>query len=1040
MSTAVLATFPASYAQGRLWLIDRMTPGSTAYNMVASLALPPGAGPETVDAALSRVAGRHEALRTSFDLEGGQVVQRIHADARIPLAVHRGATADEASAALSSLAAAPFDLGVAPLARAFLAVGEGGPPVLTLVIHHIVADGETLRILAEDLLAALAAEMAGVSPHLPAAPIEYADYAVWQRRNLEGPRRDRLVRYWTERLAGLPEVALPFDRERGGPPRGGVERFRIEAETATRLRAIARQAHTTLFGVLLTAYAAVLSRVSGQRDIAVGLPVSGRTRVEFERVAGLFINSLVFRARLTPEEAFIDAARRVGADLAADLAHQEMPFELLVETLRPPRRVDVNPLFQTMFQLQVAPGGSTAGREPQLDRDKLASQLDLSLILFDTGTGPIEGGAIFAADLFDRETIGEFVAAFRTLLDGAAAAEQTPVGRLPLLDPQRRAARLSAARGPSREWPGAGLLHEAFAEAVRATPEAPAVEAGGERLSFAALERRAEAIAAALVAAGVRPGSTVAIALPRSTDLVAAMIATLKAGAAYLALDSALPEARRAEILADAGVRAVVDTAFVATVSSEAPPRAAVAIAEGSPAYVIYTSGSTGGACGVAIPHGAAVNHMRWLIDRFEFGPGARVLQRTPPSFDASVWEFWAPLLSGGTLVMTGSDRRFDPPGLLAEVAGRAIDVLQVVPSLLGALLDDPAAASLRGLQRCFCGGEPLPGTLARRFASLTGFALVNLYGPSETTIDATFHPCDGAEAAIAPLGRPIANVAAHVLDDALEPLPAGFTGELCVGGRAVGLGYVGRSGGRAGRFVDDPHDPGGRLFRTGDLATLRADGTLVFRGRIDDQIKLRGHRIEPGEIEAEALRHPAVAEAAAVVHSYGPGDDRLVLHIHPRPTAAPPSQPELLAWLRDRLPADAVPAAVEIGGPLPLTPHGKIDRAAVRSLGVGRPIVADAIADRPASPVEGEIRRAFARTIGLASVGGDDDFFLLGGHSLLVVPLTSQLTDALGLDVTVVDIFEYSTARRLAEALEARNRQTAAPRHAPGDRTEARP
>ena len=1047
METAA-SIFPTSYAQRRLWFIQQLVPASAAYNMVLSTPLPGAADAALLQSALDALVARHENLRTSFAVESGEVVQRIAPQGLLRLQVHRLGARAELGPVLSCSAAEPFDLSRAPLARVHLARFADAPPMLSLVVHHIIADGQTLRILLEDLDAALQALRAGHMVVLPEPPIEYADYAVWQRRSLSGRKLGALTAYWTHRLDGLPELDLPHDHDRpnGGSARGGVVPLRIGADTAAGLRSLAAASRTTLFASLLAGFSALLTRFSGQRDFAIGIPVSGRTRVEFERVAGLFVNSLVFRADVAPQMSFAEFVRHTGARLAEDLSHQEMPFELVVDALRVKRRADRNPLFQVMLQLQVLPRYSAAvgpaEAEPQLDADKLSSQLDLSFILFDSGTGRIDGGAVYATDLFDRESITQLVDAYGVLLTEAVRASHRRIDELPLLDARQRAALLALGHGPTRRWPAPHLLHKWFEAQARRTPDSVAVESQQTRLTFAALDRRSDRVAAALQRAGARPGAIVAVCMPRSIELVTAVLGVLKAQAAYLALDVASPRERLEFMLADCRACAVVvprgrsewacgrptieldsdddaDTGFKAR-------RTRAAQASDAPAYVIYTSGSTGEPKGVSIPHAAIVNHMRWMIERFDFGAGDHVLQRTPLTFDASVWELWAPLLSGATLVLAPADGPFDPVRLLDIVVRRGITTLQVVPSLLRTLLDRPEATHCGALRRVFCGGEALAADLPPRFFGTFNAELCNLYGPTETTIDATFHPCGPASAGrVVPIGRPIANVIARVLDERLQPLPCGVAGELYIGGAAVGLGYIRRDELTAERFIPDPHAPGGRLFRTGDRACMRHDGTLNCLGRVDDQVKLRGYRIEPGEVEAHLMRHPAVAEAAVAMQEHGAGDQRLVAFVRPMHNAASALVPELFAWLRARLPAHEVPSAIGVCAGLPKTAHGKIDRAALERTLLDRDAQGTPWS-APRSAYEREICCCFGAGLGLERVGIDDDFFALGGHSLLVVSVCGTLSRALDVDVNVVDLFEYPSARQLAEALARRKTQPA--------------
>jgi amino acid adenylation domain-containing protein len=1039
---AAPSIFPASYAQRRLWFLQQLAPESAAYNMVVSVPLPDAVDPPLLQSALDALLARHESLRTSFAVEAEEVVQRIAPQAQLRLQVHRLGERSELGPLLSLSAAEPFDLSTAPLARAHLRCFADGRPMLSLVVHHIIADGQTLRIFLEDLDTAMQALRAGRIVVLPEPPVEYADYSVWQRRTLSGRKLDVLTAYWVRRLEGLPELDLPRDHDRPstGSTRGGMVPLRIGADTAAGLRSLAAASNTTLFATLLAGFSALLARFSGQSSLAIGIPVSGRTRVEFERVAGLFVNSLVFRADVAPETSFGELVRQTGGQLAADLSHQEMPFELVVDALRVPRRADRNPLFQLMLQLQVQPPRSTAvgpadaDQEPSLDSDKLSSQLDLSFILFDHGTGQIDGAAVYAADLFDRASITQLVDAYGALLAEAMRASHRRIDELPLLDPGRRDALLALGQGPERAWPAPQLLHEWFEEQARQAPDRVAVESERGQLSFVALDRRADRVAAALRRAGARPGAIVGVCMPRSLELVIAIVGVLKAGAAYLPLDDQSPRQRLEFILADCRACAVVvppgradralgrpaievDGGNDDATGFEARP-ADAALSPSAPAYVIYTSGSTGEPKGVSIPHTAVVNHMRWMIDRFGFAVGDRVLQRTPPTFDASVWEMWVPLLSGATLVLAPDDGHFDPGALLDHVRDRGITTLQVVPSLLRTLVDRPELAHCGALRRVFCGGEVLPAELQRRFLATLNAELCNLYGPTEATIDATFHPCApvSGEREV-PIGRPIANVVVRVLDERLQPLPCGVAGELFIGGAAVGIGYVGRSTLTAERFIDDPHAPGGRLFRTGDRGRMRHDGTLQFLGRIDDQIKLRGYRIEPGAIEAQLMRHPAVAEAAVVMQEHDAGDKRLVAFVRPTSGASFGLAPELLAWLRGRLPAHEVPTEIGICASLPKTAHGKLDRAALRRT-MPEPDARETPWAAPRNAREREICRHFAGALALDRVGIDDDFFRLGGHSLLVVSVCARLSRALGVEVKVVDIFEYPTPRQLSEAL----------------------
>ena len=698
------SAFPTSFAQRRLWFLQTLSPASTAYNMVFWTewpAVPPG----TLQSALDDLVARHESLRTAFFFEDGEPQQQVFDSGSIALDVVDCAKgADEFAAALGNSARRPFDLSRAPLARVHLGALVDGGALLGLVVHHIVADGQSIRILVEDLDASLRARLGGRPLVLRELGVQYADFAVWQRRNLTRQRLDRLSAYWKERLSGLGDLELHRDHHptRLQPQRGEVVPFALPVDLVRRLRALASSCGTTLFASLLAGFSAVLARFTGQSSFGIGVPVSGRPRPELERVCGLFVNSMVFRPHVALEATFSSLVQSIGQALADDLTHQEMPFELLVESLGHRRSGTGNPLFQVMFQLQAASGGASGERTSRVQLDDVSAQLDLSFIQAETGAGTVEGGAVLAADLFAPGTIRQIVDAYVALLDAGGREPTCPVGRLPILNLERRAHVLALGEGERRSWPGRPLLDELCADQAGRTPDAVAVESEAARLTFRELDRAANGIAHRLRDLGVGRGSVVALALPRSTGLVSAALGILKAGAAYLVLDGDSPAARREAILSDSAPAVVIGPPGGLPLAHERP---ALAIDDVEPtdapppkdasaedaAYVIYTSGSTGEPKGVVIPHRAIVNHMRWMLETFAIGADDRVLQRTPLTFDASVWEVWAPLLGGAVLVLAPEERLFDPGRLVDMVEANRISTLQVVPSLLRALLDRPA-------------------------------------------------------------------------------------------------------------------------------------------------------------------------------------------------------------------------------------------------------------------------------------------------------------------------------------------------------------
>jgi len=674
-------------------------------------------------------------------------------------------------------------------------------------------------------------------------------------------------------------------------------------------------------------------------------------------------------------------------------------------------------------------------KEPRLDPDKLTSQLDISIILYETCTGGIEGGAVFSADLFDLETISQLADAYVLILDQGSRQSTRPIGELPILNVRKRDEILALGQGERWPWPRHTLLHELFEDQVRRSPSSPAIHSDEGCLSFEQLDQGSNVIAANLQEFGVKPGVIVGVCLPRSNAFVVAVLAVLKAGAAYLALDPSSPGQRQEFIISDCNATAIIvpkgrrQWAFGrpaieldSTTWASATPKPRVTCSPRDPAYVIYTSGSTGQPKGVLIPHGAIVNHMRWMLDCFPLKATDRVLQRTPLTFDASVWELWAPLLAGALSVLAPADGPFDPGRMVELIQREKITILQVVPSLLRALLDHDKMTGCTTLRRVFYGGEVLAAELRDSFFSKLSAELCNLYGPTETTIDATFHICHlNSRPGPVSIGRPIANVVARVLDPMLQPVPNGVIGELFIGGEAVGLGYIGRPELTAERFLDDPWDLDGRLFRTGDRARMLHNGELHFHGRIDDQVKLRGYRIELGEIESVLMAHPCVCEAAAIVQDRGAGDQRLVAFAVTNVPDAEGLVPELLGWMRSRVCDYQVPAMIGILSALPKTPHGKIDRDALARLRSERKEEVK-LKSTPRNELERQICRCFSELLDIGEVGIDDDFFLLSGHSLLVVSLYGVLSRVAEIEVTVVDVFEYPTPRQLADALATRS------------------
>jgi amino acid adenylation domain-containing protein len=946
---------PLSFAQERLWFLDRLVPGNPFYNVPAAVRIEGELVRGALEAALAYVPCRQAALRARFPDEQGRphLLLAPAAPRRLPLVDLSTLPAPRRQATAATLAAAdaarPFDLARGPVLRACLLRLAGDEHLLLLAMHHIVSDGWSIGILVGELSALYGALARGVAPELPELPVQYHDFAGWQRAWLAGPRLERQLAYWRQRLAGHPPaLALPFDR-----PRPAVQRFRgrirpvtLPPALAGALKELGRRQGTTLFMTLLAAWQTLLARWTGQDDVVVGTPVANRRLAEVEGVIGFFANTLALRTDLAGDPPFAALLARVREEALAAYVHQDLPFEKLVEDLQPERDTSQTPLFQVMLVLQNAPlpALELAGLRLSLPTGTAATaRFDLTLELQEAAAG-LHGSIQYSPDLFDAATVGRLAAHLETLLAAVVAAPAQTLSRLPLLGPaelHQLLVELNDTRvAAPAETPAAAPVHLLFARQAARTPDAVALvgDGGGDgggpgavaALTYAELARRAGRLARELARRGVGPEVPVGICLERSLEMVVALLAVLEAGGLYVPLDPTSPPERLALMLETAAPPVLLTrgawplqgslgaweprtfdlaaawqamTAITAPAGEDSPGGAASwprpAVMADHPAYLLFTSGSTGRPKGVVVSHRALVNHMLWMQRRFPLDASGAVLQKTSLGFDASVWEVWAPLLSGARLVLARPGAQQDPGQLVEAVIRHQVTALQVVPALLRLLVDQPGLARAGSLQRVFCGGEALEATLAPRlWERLPAAELVNLYGPTETTIQATFavwrpgDPRPGGALQV-PIGRPIDNVQAMVLDRALQPAPPGAAGELYLGGAGLARGYHGRPDLTAERFVPAPFPapPGARLYRSGDLVRLTAGGSLEFLGRADRQIKLRGHRIELGEIEAAIAAQPGVRECVVEPRGAGAGR-RLVAYLvaephHPAGAAA---------------------------------------------------------------------------------------------------------------------------------------------------------
>jgi amino acid adenylation domain-containing protein len=1024
---------PLSFAQQRLWLLAQLDSTSPVYNLPAAVRLHGKLDPGALDRALAGVIRRHESLRTRFPLVGGDPVQAVEETPAsfLPSIDLRalGANAEaEARRIENREAARPFDLQAGPLFRALLLRLDHDEHRLLVNMHHIVSDGWSLGVFIREL----AALYAGTP--LPELQVRYRDFAVWQRNRLSGEALERSLAFWRDELRGLPPgIDLPTDRPR--PPvqtfRGAIRPFVLDASATARLREMARGEGATLFMGLLAGFQALLARWSSQEDFAVGTPVAGRSRFELEGLIGFFINTLVLRGDLTGDPDLRTLVRRARERFLAVQAWQDLPFEKVVEELRPERNLARPPVFQVLLVLQNAPraplalSGLDVTPEPvETGTAKLEIQLTLEEV-----DGKLAGALDFNRDLFDASTMDRFLGHYVTLLAAAVAEPGRRAGDLPILSPAE-VRQLLLWNATTVAWPGAPTLPALFAAQADATPDRIAVRFEGESLSYRELDERSSRLAWRLRRLGIGPDVVAGVALERSLDLIVALSGIHKAGGAYLPLDLSHPTERLSRLLAESGVRVVVthgahrdrlaERATVVCLDREAESLAAESAARppleidgDNLAYVIFTSGSTGTPKGAMNTHAAIANRILWMQDAYRLDETDRVLQKTPSTFDVSVWEFFWPLTVGARLVVARPEGHRDPSYLLSTILAEGITVLHFVPSMLQIFLGEPDIERAAGVRQVMASGEALPADLARRFFEhLPGARLHNLYGPTEAAVDVTAWTCEpGSPEAVVPIGRPIANLEIRVLDRLARPVPVGAPGELCIGGAGVARGYLGQPGLTAERFVPDPEPrpPGGRLYRTGDLSRWRPDGRLEYLGRLDHQVKIRGMRIEPGEIETALAAFPAVREAVVVMREDRPGDRRLVAYLVARDGAL--QLEHLRASLRERLPEPMVPSSFVLLEAFPVTANGKLDRRALPPPEDGRPAEPAVL---PRTETEEAIAAAWREALGLEAVGVEDSFFDLGGHSLLVVQVHRRLAPLFP-GLAVVDLFRYPTISALA-------------------------
>lgn len=1039
--------FPMTFAQQRLFFLYELDPTSTSYNIPWSIRITGQPDVVVLEGALNEIVRRHEILRTTFDVVEGHPVQVIAPAAkrvalvRVDLS-HYTNPEQEAQRAAMEEAQTPLDLRRGPILRTKLLQLRPSDFVLLMTTHHIAFDGWSRRILVSELQALYRAYTSGEASPLPELPLQYADYAVWQRQTIAGEKLGSLLGYWRQQLEGAPTTLdLPTDR-----PRPAVQRFRgaglpftIPKPLSDEVQKASRQFGTTSFMTLLTAFYLLLARYSGQDDIVIGGVIANRNRAEVEGLIGLFANTLPMRTKLGGDPSFRELLERVRDTALGAYAHQDMPFDRLVEEMRPERSPSYNPLFQVLFTLQGA-----ASRTFELSGLKLepfsgvagtTSKFDLSFFLLEGADG-LGGKIEYNTDLFDAETIDRMLRHYLKLLENGLAEPEKGISKLQLLDAAEREQVVVQWNNTAHAYPRERSLHEFIEGQAERTPDALALVFESQRLTYRELNGRANQLAHRLREMGVGPEKLVAVCAHRSVEMVVALLGTIKAGGAYVPIDPEYPTSRLKVMLADAEPSVLLTQEYLLDLLPphtlpticldrdwhtlvDLPTRNLPVLTTGKDqAYVIYTSGSTGRPKGVPNVHEGIVNRLLWMQSAYGLDGRDRVMQKTPYSFDVSVWEFFWPLMTGACIVMARPDGHKDPSYLIDLIQQEKITTLHFVPSMLRIFLEADDVESCTSLRRVICSGEALPFDLQQRFFKRLNAELHNLYGPTEASIDVSFWQClPNPASTIVPIGRPVWNTQLYVLDRRLQPVPVGVPGELHIGGVQLARGYLKQPELTAEKFIPDPFssEVGARLYRTGDLARFLPDGSIDYLGRIDHQVKLRGFRIELGEIEAVLLEHGDVDRTVVVVREDQPGNKVLAAYFVPK-TGATVDAATLRAHLDKNLPAYMVPAAFIALDALPITDNGKINRRALPAPDWSK--VHSSPRTAPSDDLELMLVRVWEKVLGVSNIGTEDNFFDLGGHSILAVRLLSEVEKIVGRKVPLASLFRAATVASQAQLL----------------------
>jgi amino acid adenylation domain-containing protein len=1038
------AEFPLSFAQQRLWFLEQLTPDSALYNILFALSLKGSLDRNALEQSINEIVRRHDVLRTKFQMRDAQPIQIICESVEISLEsvdIHQLLWQEKERrlrALIHELYETPFDLVNGPLVRARLLRLDQFEHILFLTMHHIVSDGWSMRIFTQELAALYEAFSRGQSSSLPELPIQYADFAIWQRKSLSEEVIASYLQHWKEQLDGAPTtIQLPIDyssRPTSPTFRGAMQSLELSAGLSDALNALSRQEGTTLFMTLLTAFAILLYRYASQDTIVIGTPIANRNRTEIEPLIGFFVNMLPLRIDLADSPSFRKLLKRVQQTALEAYEYQDVPFERLVEDLQPDRQSSQNPLFQVVFAFQNMP-------LPTLETDGLSitplpidsETAKFDLTLFMENTEPcISGGLEYNTDLFTATTISRMRDHFCMLLQSIVANPDLHISKLPLLTDTEMEQILDDWNETRSTYPHDQCVHWLFEKQARQMPNAVAVTDGDRVLTYAMLDARSNQLARHLRELGVGPESRAGICLERSIDMVVGLLGILKAGGAYVPIDPAYPQERIDFMLEDAQAVVLFTKQHLAeelasdqkhvicldadweSIAQESPDHLDVYVSPENLAYVIYTSGSTGKPKGVMIQHQGLVNLISWHQRVYEVTSADRATQLASPAFDASVWELWPYLTAGASIHIPDQELCFSPSGMTEWLINEGITISFLPTPLAEAVLKEAWPQDAR-LKRMLTGGDKLH----RSPPETVPFQLINHYGPTEDTVVTTCAavPAEAGANRAPPIGRPIENTQVYLLDAHLQPVPVGVAGELYIGGDGLARGYLDRASLTAERFIPHPFSdvPGARVDRTGDLARYLPDGNIEFLGRADHQVKVRGFRIELGEIESMLVQHPAIEKAIALVREDGAGGKQVVSYIVARDRVL--DMDGLRRFLRRKLPGYMVPTAFVVLDAMPLTPNGKVDRQALPS-----PDWTECALDfvAPRNPIEETLAGLWCEVLEIERVGVHDDFFELGGHSLKVTQLVSKLREVFDLDLPLRAVFESPTIAGLSEHLDA--------------------